>query len=136
MGTALVQNRIKQVLPTGMVTFLFTDIEGSTRRWEEYPRFMEVALPRHDAVLREAIERHSGYVFKTMGDAFCAAFSDPDEALLAILEANRALQVVNWRGVWRASGEEADVEHVEPLRVRAGLHTGEAQERDGDYFGP
>ena len=61
-------------LPTGTVTFLFTDIEGSTKRWEQYPQAMSVALARHDDILRQAIEANGGYVFKTVGDAFCAAF--------------------------------------------------------------
>src|SRR5215208_6763374 len=61
-------------LPTGTVTFLFTDIEGSTQLWEKSPRGMQIALTRHDAVLWEAIEGHGGSVFKTVGDAFCAVF--------------------------------------------------------------
>ncbi len=59
-------------LPTGTVTFLFTDIEGSTTRWEQHPEAMQAALARHDAILREAIEGHGGVVFKTVGDAFYA----------------------------------------------------------------
>ena len=58
-------------LPTGTVTFLFTDIEGSTQLWEEHPEAMRVAVARHDALVRAAIEQHEGYVFKTLGDAFC-----------------------------------------------------------------
>ncbi len=58
--------------PTGTVTFLFTDIEGSTKRWEQYPQQMKAALQRHDHILRSAIEQHNGHVFKTVGDAFCA----------------------------------------------------------------
>src|SRR3989442_8982406 len=73
--------------PTGTITFLFTDIEGSTKLWERCPDAMRLALARHDQLLREVIERHNGYVFKTMGDAFCAAFSTAAEALHAALEA-------------------------------------------------
>ena len=62
-------------LPTGAVTFLFTDIEGSTQRWDAHPDAMRAALERHDALLRQAIESHVGEVFKTVGDAFCAAFA-------------------------------------------------------------
>ena len=62
-------------MPTGTVTFLFTDIEGSTRLWEQHPEAMRDALARHDALLRQAIETHGGHVFKTMGDQFCAAFA-------------------------------------------------------------
>jgi class 3 adenylate cyclase len=71
-------------LPTGTVTILFTDIEGSTRLWQEQPDAMRLALARHDAVLRAAIETNNGHVFKTMGDAFCAAFPVAADAGLAI----------------------------------------------------
>jgi predicted ATPase/class 3 adenylate cyclase len=110
-------------LPTGTVTFLFTDIEGSTKLWEQYPDAMREALQRHDTLLREAVEANGGYVFKTVGDAFCAAFPTAVDALAATLSAHRALQAEDW-------GETG------PLKIRAGLHTGIAQERDGDYFGP
>ena len=111
-----------QDLPTGTVTFLFTDIEGSTRLWEKFPDGMKIALARHDEVLRAAIEAHGGYVFKTMGDAFCAAFPTAPDALDATLEAQRSLSAEGW-------GETG------PLKVRAALHTGAAEEREGDYFG-
>ena len=96
-------------LPTGTVTFLFTDIEGSTRRWEQHPEAMTTALARHDALLRAAIEAHGGYVFKTVGDAFCAAFSTAPDALAAALDAQRAVVAEAWGP-------------VEPLRVRMALH--------------
>jgi len=67
--------------PTGTVTFLFTDIEGSTRLWEQDPDAMREALARHDVLLRKAIEAYAGYVFKTVGDAFCAAFARAPDAL-------------------------------------------------------
>jgi predicted ATPase/class 3 adenylate cyclase len=110
-------------LPTGTVTFLFTDIEGSTQLWEQYPEAMGTALSRHDALLREGIEAHGGCVFKTVGDAFCAAFSTPTDALSAALTIQRALNTMIW-------GE------VGTLRVRTALHTGAAELREGDYFGP
>jgi predicted ATPase/class 3 adenylate cyclase len=110
-------------LPSGTVTFLFTDIEGSIRLWEQHPDTMGVALARHDALLRDAIQSHGGVVFKTIGDAFCAAFSSVPEAFQAALAAQRALQEQV------AEGEVA-------LRARMALHTGIAEERDGDYFGP
>src|SRR5438477_10409305 len=76
-----------QAPPSGTVTFLFTDIEGSTRRWEEYPQVMGAAVARHDALLRQTIEASGGYIFKTVGDAFCAAFPAaryaPTEAVAA-----------------------------------------------------
>jgi predicted ATPase/class 3 adenylate cyclase/Tfp pilus assembly protein PilF len=109
--------------PTGTVTFLFTDIEGSTRMWERNPKAMQVALARHDELLRRAIEEHGGYVFKTVGDAFCCAFRTAPDALEAALEAQRLLLEERW-------GES------DPLRVRMALHMGTAEERDGDYFGP
>ncbi|HZO87834.1 MAG TPA: adenylate/guanylate cyclase domain-containing protein, partial [Chthonomonadaceae bacterium] len=108
--------------PTGTVTFLFTDIEGSTRLWEQHPEAMRSALARHDALLRQAIEGNNGLVFKTMGDAFCAAFHSATEGLAAALSAQRALVAEPWQeGL--------------SLRVRMALHTGNAEERDGDYFG-
>ncbi len=109
--------------PTGTVTFLFTDIEGSAQLWERHPDAMDVALARHDAILRNAIESHDGRVFATGGDAFCAAFSTPIDALEAALAAQRALLAQEW-------GE------VGPLRVRMAVNTGVADEREGDYFGP
>jgi predicted ATPase/class 3 adenylate cyclase len=110
-------------MPTGAVTLLFTDVEGSTRKWEEHPAAMSVALPRHDFLMRQAIESRGGFVFKTVGDAFCAAFSDPSEAATAALDCQRALDAEPWP-------------LPAPLRVRMGLHTGVCDERDGDYFGP
>lgn len=109
-------------LPTGTITFLFTDIEGSTKLWERCPEDMQSALARHDFLLRNAIERHSGYVFKTVGDAFCGAFQTATDALNAVLESQLALSSEEW-------GETGTI------RVRMGLHTGEAEERDNDYFG-
>jgi class 3 adenylate cyclase len=72
-------------LPTGTVTFLFTDIEGSTQLWEQHPEAMRLGLARHDGLLRIAIESHGGCVFKTVGDRFCAAFATVPEAILAAL---------------------------------------------------
>lgn len=102
------------VVPTGVVTFLFTDVEGSTRRWERDAAEMRVALAEHDAVVRDAIGRHGGYVFATGGDSVAAAFTDPVHALRAAIDAQSEV----------------------PLPVRFGLHTGTADSRDGDYFGP
>ncbi|MES2461561.1 MAG: tetratricopeptide repeat protein [Armatimonadota bacterium] len=110
-------------LPAGTVTFLFTDIEGSTRLWEEYPEEMTGALARHDALLREAAETRGGFIFKTVGDAFCIAFDTGREALDAALAAQQSLQREPW-------------ETPNPLRVRMALHAGTAELRDRDYFGP
>jgi predicted ATPase/class 3 adenylate cyclase len=109
--------------PTGTLTFLFTDIEGSTRLWEHDAPAMQAALARHDEILRRAIEERGGYVFKTVGDAFCCAFTTAPDALEAALEIQRRLLSSEW-------------EQSEPLLVRMALHTGAAEERDGDYFGP
>ena len=109
--------------PTGTVTFLFTDIEGSTKLWERSPEGMRLALARHDEILRQAVDEHGGHVFKTVGDAFCAAFTTAPEALEAALSAQRSILVEEW------------VAEIGELRVRMALHTGAAEERRGDYFG-
>ena len=120
--SALSENRVRP-LPSGIVAFLFTDIEGSTHRWEQHRDAMDAAVKRHDSTVRNIIEAHQGYVFKTVGDAFCAAFASASEALDAAIEIQLGLANENF-------------EAVGGLRVRAGLHVGEASERDGDYFGP
>jgi predicted ATPase/class 3 adenylate cyclase len=113
-------------LPSGTVTFLFTDIEGSTRLWDEHLGAMRLALARHDALLRAAIETNNGHVFKTMGDAFCAAFGTAAEALDAAL----AAQLNLLKATPSATGLPA------ALKVRMALHTGAADLHAGDYFGP
>ncbi len=110
-------------LPTGTVTFLFSDIEGSTQRWEQHRAAMDAAVKRHDALMRSAIEQHNGFVFKTVGDAFCVAFARVSDAVTASIEAQRALSA-------------DDFSAVGGMPVRMGLHVGEASERNGDYFGP
>jgi predicted ATPase len=105
------------------VTFLFTDIEGSTGLWESAPDAMRTALARHDVTVREAIDAHGGSVFATGGDGFAAAFSRAADAVAAATAAQAALAVEPW-----PVGAE--------LRVRMGIHTGEVDERGGDYFGP
>jgi predicted ATPase/class 3 adenylate cyclase len=109
-------------LPSGTVTFLFTDIEGSTRLWEEHPELMRSALARHDEIVRFAIESHGGYVVKMTGDGFHAAFSTAHDAVDAAIDAQRSLGAESWD----ATG---------PLRVRMGVHTGEVQHREHDYYG-
>src|SRR4029079_8738762 len=79
------------ILPSGTVTFLFTDIEGSTKLWEQHAEPMRLALARHDAILRNTLQSHGGHIFKTIGDQFCAAFATAPEALAAALEAQRSL---------------------------------------------
>ena len=109
--------------PTGTITFLFTDIEKSTHLWETHPEAMNDALARHDELLRGAIEAHNGYIFRTVGDAFCAAFISAPDAIDAALAVQRALTAETWP------------DEVGELRVRIGLHTGSAIIRDGDYHG-
>ncbi len=107
-------------VPTGTVTFLFTDIEGSTRRWQQHPEAMKGALARHHALLQQAIEANGGYVFQIVGDAFCAAFHTAADSVGAALAAQRALAAEAW-------GEEG------PIRVRMAVHTGTAELRAGDH---
>src|SRR5262249_7509748 len=109
--------------PSGTVTFLFTDIEGSSRLWEQYPQAMPTALARHDSRLRQHVAAHGGQVFKTMGDAVCAAFATAPDALSAALASQRALHAEEWGAIG-------------VLRVRMALHSGVAEQREGDYFGP
>jgi predicted ATPase/class 3 adenylate cyclase len=109
--------------PGNVAAFLFTDIVGSTARWETNRVAMQDALRRHDAIVREAIDVHRGRVFKTIGDAFCASFAGVGDALGAAIAAQRGLGEADWRDVGG-------------LRVRMAIHIGETDERDGDYFGP
>ncbi len=85
-------------LPTGTVTFLFTDIEGSTRLWEQHPEAMQAALSQHDRMLRETIEGCGGYVVKLRGDGVHAVFAAAGDALAAALTAQRALAAASWPG--------------------------------------
>lgn len=110
-------------IPTGTVTLLFSDIEKSTQRWEERPDAMAPALRRHDELLRAAIERHGGHVFKTVGDAFCAAFWRASDGTAAAIDGQRALAGEDWSAIGG-------------LQVRMALHSGATDEREGDYFGP
>ncbi len=109
-------------LPRGTVTFLFTDIEGSTRLWQAHPDAMGAAIARHDEILRMEVEGYDGVVFKTVGDAICAAFASAPQAVRAARSAQRTLA----RQEWGATG---------PLQVRMAVHSGEADARDGDYMG-
>lgn len=109
-------------LPTGTVTFLFTDIEGSTQLWERNPEEMQTTLARHDQLVRNAIQSNNGAVFKTIGDAFCAAFSSATDAVAAAVASQRALSEEKWH-------------EATPIKVRIAIHTGAAESRDSDYFG-
>jgi predicted ATPase/class 3 adenylate cyclase len=109
-------------LPSGTVTFLFTDLEGSTRLWDEHPEAMRGALARHDEILRSVVRAHGGQVVKTTGDGLHAVFVSAHDALDAAVGAQQRL----FGEVWGSVG---------PLRVRMGVHTCEAERRDGDYYG-
>ncbi len=109
-------------LPDGTITFLFTDIVGSTQLWEQNPEAMRTCLSCHDALLKSAIESSRGVVFKTVGDAFCAAFASASDAVAAALSGQLNLLTEPWQDTLC-------------LRVRMALHTGTAELRDNDYFG-
>lgn len=109
--------------PSGTVTFLFTDVEASSHLWDRHPLQMREALEFHDALLTTAIEVNDGYVFTTAGDSYAAAFQTAESAAQAALDIQSAIARVEWND-------------ATPIRVRIGLHTGEAHERAGDYFGP
>jgi predicted ATPase/class 3 adenylate cyclase/DNA-binding CsgD family transcriptional regulator len=108
--------------PVGTMTFLFSDVQASTQLWERHPGPMREALARHDRLLRDAIEGNGGQVVKTTGDGVLAVFAAAHDSLRAAVAAQLALSAEAWAGLGR-------------LRVRIGVHTGEAEVRDGDYFG-
>src|SRR6202521_2057132 len=120
--------------PTGTVTFLFTDVEGSTTLWEQHPDAMQAALARHDTLLRHAIESSDGCIVKTMGDGVYAVFAAATDALAACLAAQRCLQQPE-AGASKRPPRATEARMPLWLRVRMGLHTGAAEFRDGDYFG-
>jgi predicted ATPase/class 3 adenylate cyclase len=108
--------------PSGTVTFLFTDIEGSTRLAQEYPDAMPSLLARHNEILRQAIEEQNGFVFQIVGDSFCASFHNTSDALNAALRAQRSLHHESWDPA--------------PIKVRMGIHTGQAEiQEKGEYQG-
>lgn len=109
--------------PADSLAFLFTDIEGSTARWEARPDAMRDAVAHHDELMRHAIESNGGRVFKTIGDAFCAVFPAGRDAIAAAISAQRALAQCDWSA-------------VDGLRVRIAVNCGPVEERDQDYFGP
>jgi predicted ATPase/class 3 adenylate cyclase len=109
-------------LPTGTVTFLYTDIEGSTQLWKQHRQAMSAAHARHDQILREAIESNHGYVFQVVGDAFCSAFHTAVDAVRAAVQSQLELDAEKWGDA--------------PIRVRMGIHTGKAElQPDGHYDG-
>ncbi|HSG44892.1 MAG TPA: adenylate/guanylate cyclase domain-containing protein [Anaerolineales bacterium] len=111
-------------LPSGTVTFLFTDIESSTKLWEKYPEEMKSALAKHDSILKEIVESNRGYIIKTTGDGIHAVFSTALDAVNAALGMQQAIQ-----------NSEVLKTSEFSLRIRIGIHTGEAELREGDYYG-
>ncbi len=120
-GTPVQSQIVNSNLPSGTVTFLFTDIEGSTKLARDHPKTWETLRARHNDILKRAIASNSGYVFALSGDAFCAAFNRSGDALNAAYLAQKELQSEPW-------GESA-------IRVRMGIHTGEAEAKDNEYQG-
>src|SRR3954470_24961132 len=117
-------NTPSRTLPTGTVTFLFTDIEGSTQLWERYPEQARNALARHDRIIEDAVGSHGGSVVRPRGegDSRFAVFSRATDAVIAAVAMQQALGSEQWPPPLS-------------LRVRLALHTGEADLRDGDYYG-
>ena|SRR6185312_10883570 len=107
------------LLPTGTVTFLITDLEGSTRMWEQFPDAMRAAMVRHDELLQRAIATHRGYLFSRMGDGMAAAFATAADAVSSAVAIKQALAEVDWG--------------TTPLKARIGLHTAEAVVDDNGY---
>ena len=108
--------------PSERVTFLFSDVVGSTRLWTKDPAGMSVSLQVHDQLFTELIERFGGQIFSTAGDSFAAAFANARDAVECAGAMQHAVAQDDWRGGF-------------PLLVRIGLHLGEAEERNGNYFG-
>src|SRR4030095_6834241 len=107
--------------PSGTVTFLFTDIEGSTKLAQQYPDRWEILRARHHTILQTAMELFNGYVFQIVGDAFCVAFHTASDGLGAAVEAQQKLHSENWEDT--------------PIKVRMGLHSGSAEWHGTDYRG-
>jgi predicted ATPase/class 3 adenylate cyclase len=109
-------------LPSGTVSFLFSDVEGSTRLWEEDPDLMRQLMPRHDQLLRDAVELNHGFIVKSRGDGFHAVFASAHDAVTAAVAAQMKLEADDWN-------------IAATVRVRMGIHTGAAEARGGDYSG-
>ncbi|HMR41948.1 MAG TPA: adenylate/guanylate cyclase domain-containing protein [Ignavibacteria bacterium] len=111
----------KFMKPTGIVTFLFTDIVGSTLLSQEFPDSIHAALEKHDSILKKAIESNNGFIFKTIGDAYCSAFQDSADAIKAAVDIQTALANEKWENA--------------AIRVRTGIHSGNAEWNGNDYSG-
>jgi len=119
----LPNNQESPLYPTGTVTFLFTDLEQSSRLWEQSPEAMQDAMARHDTILRAGVEANRGVIVKRTGDGLHAVFAIPDDALRSALAIQQSFLAQAW-------------DNTGPFRVRMGLHTGQAHLREGDYYGP
>ncbi|MBK6875121.1 MAG: adenylate/guanylate cyclase domain-containing protein [Ignavibacteria bacterium] len=108
-------------IPSGNVTFLFTDIEGSTKLAQAHPEKLPSALIRHNEILRDAIESNNGHVFKIVGDAYCCAFENAEDAVKAAIEVQRNLSEEKW--------DESEI------KIRVGIHSGIAEWNGQDYMG-
>ena len=107
--------------PTGTVTFLFTDIEGSTKMAQEFNELLPDALKKHHSILKETVNSHNGFIFKIIGDAFCCAFQNADDAVKASVDAQKKLNSEEWN------------EAV--IKVRMGIHSGNAEWSGTEYTG-
>ena len=116
--------------PTGIVTFLVSDIEDSGRLWETYPDAMQKAQLRHDDLMQQSMTAHGGYIFKSVGGSLCVAFASPAAAVQAAIAAQTALLAEPWPPDLPLPGDGRP-----GLRVGMALHMGSVQERDGDYIG-
>jgi serine/threonine protein kinase len=129
-----------RIAPVGQVTLVFTDVQGSTRIWENNPETARFSLKAHDAVMRTSIGRHGGYEVKTEGDAFMVAFPHPAQALDFCLDVQRNLHEHPWSDDLLALPEASEEGAFRGMRVRMGIHTGEPEVRPHnnmvDYFGP
>src|ERR1700733_15042788 len=112
-----------EALPTGVITFCLSDIEGSPALWDAHPAAMAEALVRHDELIADCVERRGGRFLKSIGESTVSVFDSAPEALIAAVAATRALSVEQW---------PAEL----PIAVRFGIHTGEAEHRGTDYLGP
>jgi predicted ATPase/class 3 adenylate cyclase len=108
------------MLPSGTVTFLFTDIEGSTRLAQQFPEEQPVLLSRHNEILDQAIAAHHGFLFQTAGDSYCVAFQNANDAVSAAIDAQRGLQAEAWSPA--------------PIKVRMGIHTGKAEIQENNEY--
>jgi len=115
-------------IPTGNVTFLFTDIEGSTKLSQEFPKTLQAALEKHHAIMQKAIESNNGFVFEIVGDAFCCTFENGSDTVKAAVDAQIELAKVKCLPAGQAGGDAV-------IKVRMGIHSGNAEWNGNRYMG-